>query len=145
MPIVTTADMIRNARGRISAMRIAPPTGIESSKAAAREFELAIDVLEHLHEIWSIVEQLRAPEGAEVTLICDNPDFGAGANSAVEVVDDWTGPQWEPRRFEGDTILDALCAAKAARDAHVEIERERATGADELERHEGNLEDRERG
>ncbi len=60
-------------------------------------------------EAWSLIEQLRAPEGATVTICCDNPDFG-GPGSVVEVCDDWT--DWLPRRFEGDTVLDALRAAR---------------------------------
>lgn len=64
-------------------------------------------------EAWSIVEKLRAPEGHSVTLICDNPDFGLGPNNAIEVCAEWT--RWCPRRFTGDTMLDALrAAAKAA-------------------------------
>lgn len=66
-------------------------------------------------ESWSIVEQLREPEGACVSLFCDNPDFG-GPNNALEITDDWTG--WEPLRFDSDTILNALRAALAARTAH---------------------------
>jgi hypothetical protein len=60
-------------------------------------------------ESWTLVEQLRAPEGASVTLICDNPDF-EGASAAVEVCDEWTG--WKYRRFEGDTVLHALRNAR---------------------------------
>lgn len=41
----TIDDLVKQARGRISAMRIAPPSGIESSRAAADEFERAIDAL----------------------------------------------------------------------------------------------------
>lgn len=63
-------------------------------------------------ECWSIVEALRAPEGAEVCLFCDNPDVGMGANNALEVCDDWT--EWRHVRFEGDTILEALRAALRA-------------------------------
>lgn len=67
-------------------------------------------------ECWSLVEQLREPEGAEVHLFCDNPD--GPPNNALEICDHWT--RWGNRRFQGETILDALRAAKAARDAHVE-------------------------
>lgn len=66
---------------------------------------------EHL-EAWSLVEQLREPEGAAVTLCCDNPDF-QGPNSVVEIVDDWT--DWLPRRFEGETVLVALRNARRMR------------------------------
>lgn len=63
-------------------------------------------------ESWMILEQLRAPEGAQVTLICDNPDFGMGPNAGVEIIDDWTA--WKTRRFDGDTVLDCLRAALKA-------------------------------
>lgn len=81
--------------------------------------------IEQALECWSIVEQLRAPEGAEVALFCDNPEpiAGTSPNNAIEICDDWTG--WKRRRFEGDSILDALRGATAAHDAHVEIERAR--------------------
>lgn len=60
-------------------------------------------------EGWHLLNTLRAPEGAEVSFGCDNPDFLGGANSAVDVCDDWTG--WQRREFEGDTVLEALQAA----------------------------------
>lgn len=84
----------------------------------------AVEVL----ECWSIVERLRASEGAEVSLFCDNPEpiAGTSPNNAIEICDDWTG--WKRRRFEGDSILDALRGAKAARDAHVEIQKVRDNG-----------------
>lgn len=82
------------------------------SPAAPTEHATAI-------EAWSIIEQLRAPEGAQVTMICDNPDFGMGPNSGVEVIDDWTN--WKTKRFDGDNVLYALRAAKAAHDAHLAI------------------------
>jgi hypothetical protein len=68
--------------------------------------------VEQIIEAWKIIEALRAPEAAEVTLICDNPDFNGQPNSAIEVCDDWTG--WETKRFTGDTVLDALRAAYLA-------------------------------
>lgn len=68
--------------------------------------------VEQIVEAWNIIEALRTPEGAEVTLICDNPDFNSQPNSAIEVCDDWTG--WETKRFGGDTVLDALRAAYLA-------------------------------
>lgn len=109
--------IIADARARIGAMRIAPPAGAESSNAAAREFELVVEELAlraDAIESWSIVEELRAPEGASLTLICDNPDFGPGPNAAVDIVDDWTA--WKTRRFGADTVLEALRAAKTVRD-----------------------------
>jgi hypothetical protein len=63
-------------------------------------------------EAWALVEILRAPEGASVTLVCDNPDFGAGPNNKVQCCDDWTG--WDEQEFTGDTVLEALRSAPAA-------------------------------
>lgn len=122
MPIVTVAEMIERAKSRISAMRIAPPSSPVSSQAAAREFEMAIEAMEYAWECWSIVETLRAPEGSEITLVCDNPDFdGTSIGSIVELSADFT--EWESKRFAGANIIDALRAAKAARDAHVAVEK----------------------
>lgn len=41
----TIGELVIDARNRISAMRIAPPAGEVSSRAAADEFEIAIDAL----------------------------------------------------------------------------------------------------
>lgn len=60
-------------------------------------------------EAWHLINVLRANEGAEVALCCDNPDFFGEANSVVDVCDDWTG--WQRREFHGDTVLEALQAA----------------------------------
>ncbi|PDT77253.1 hypothetical protein [Bradyrhizobium sp. C9] len=62
---------------------------------------------------WLLVEALRADEGYSVTLICDNPDFNMGPNSAVEVCGDFT--DWSERRFEGDNLTGALMAAYLAK------------------------------
>lgn len=64
-------------------------------------------------EAWNLIEALRTPEGHSVTLMCDNMDSNGRPNCAVEVCADWTG--WEPCRFTGDTILDALRAAQQPR------------------------------
>src|SRR5258708_16438633 len=76
-----------------------------------READMIL-AIEQIIEAWKIIEALRAPEGAEVTMICDNPDFNGQPNSAIEVCDDWTG--WDTKRFTGDTVLDALRAAYLA-------------------------------
>lgn len=65
-------------------------------------------------ESWSIVEQLRAGEGAAIEICCDNPDFNGQPNSVVVVYDDWT--DWQEQRFTGDTVLECLRAALAARE-----------------------------
>jgi len=67
---------------------------------------------EAMVEAWSLIETLRAPEGHSVTLMCDNPDFNGQPNCAIEVCGDWTN--WHPKRFTGETVLDALRSARAA-------------------------------
>jgi hypothetical protein len=59
----------------------------------------------------AMIHQLRAEEGAEVAIMCPNPE--GPPNEAVEITDDWTG--WEPRRFTGDTLLQALEGAASAK------------------------------
>lgn len=61
---------------------------------------------------WSQIEALRAPEGHSITLICDNPDFNGKPNCAVDVCGDWT--DWEDKRFEADTIFEAINYAHLA-------------------------------
>lgn len=63
-------------------------------------------------EGWNLIEQLRASEGAEVCIFCDNSDF-QGENSAIEICDDWT--DWKHRRFEGVNLLQALRTARYTR------------------------------
>lgn len=92
--MATTADLIR---------------GLRATYATHPLIMQAADAL----ECWSIAEQLREPEGAEVTLLCDNPDFNGQPNNVIEICDSWTG--WTPRRITGDTMLDCLRAALRAR------------------------------
>lgn len=65
-------------------------------------------------EAWSLIEQLRANEGATIEICCSNPDFNGQPNEVVVITDDWTA--WKPRRFGADTLLEALRAAKTVRD-----------------------------
>lgn len=62
-----------------------------------------------------LIDALRADEGAEVTICCDNPDFNGQPNCKVICVGPWT--DWEEKHFGGDTVADALAAAKTAFDA----------------------------
>jgi hypothetical protein len=84
------------------------------------EFDLIVALANALPEImtaiecWSLIEHLRAPEGASLTIACDNPDFNGQPNSVVEIIDDWTG--WMPRHFGAENVLEALRAAKTVRD-----------------------------
>lgn len=59
----------------------------------------------------ALIHELRREEGHSVTILCDNPE--GPPNNAVEVCGDWT--DWQDRRFEGQTLLDALKAADDAR------------------------------
>lgn len=62
-------------------------------------------------ETVGLIDALRDDEGNAVTISCDNPE--GPPNNAIEVTADWT--DWEPRRFEGDNVLDALRAAAFSR------------------------------
>lgn len=77
-----------------------------------REYEMN-RLLERDNLIVHCVNDLRKSEGASVLILCDNPDF-SGKNNAIEVCDEWTG--WKPRRFEANSLLEALQTALIARD-----------------------------
>lgn len=62
-------------------------------------------------EAMQIIEELRQTEGNLIAIICDNPEFG-GPNSILEVIVDFEDDA--PRRFEGETVLACLRAAKLA-------------------------------
>jgi hypothetical protein len=62
-----------------------------------------------------VIERLVEDEGAAVTICCPNPEGSGPDNHAVEVCDDWT--EYEDRRFMGQTLFAALCAAEDARSA----------------------------
>lgn len=64
-------------------------------------------------EAWWLLNVLRSNEGATIEIVCPNPDFNGQPNEVVDVTDDWT--LWKPRRFGGDTLLDALRAAYTVR------------------------------
>lgn len=57
-------------------------------------------------EILSLIEELRAPEGASITINCQNPDFNGLKNECVI----YCGPatNWKDERFDGDTLVEAL-------------------------------------
>ncbi len=57
------------------------------------------------------LDALREPEGATVTIICDNPEFGP-PNSVVRVSDNWTG--CSVQAFTGDSLAEALQSAVEA-------------------------------
>lgn len=66
---------------------------------------------------WALVNRLRDEEADSVTILCDNPE--GPPNNAVECCGFWTG--FAERRFEGETIRDALSAAVAAKDEAARI------------------------
>lgn len=53
------------------------------------------------------IDLLRDDEGNSVEIMCPNPD--GPPHQAIEVTAIWT--DWQPRRFTGDTLLDALDSA----------------------------------
>jgi hypothetical protein len=60
------------------------------------------------------IEQLRANQGASVTILCDNEEATYRSEQmAIEVCDDWTG--WEQWRFYGETVVQCLAKALGAR------------------------------
>lgn len=69
-------------------------------------------------EIVQLIDELRAPEGASVLILCHNPDFNGQKNEAVVVQSPAT--DWKEKRFDGDTLVEALqAAAKFTRDRRV--------------------------
>lgn len=122
MPLITV-DIIRSDEAFQAALqRYAHANGSSDGVAAAalralqpvftahnkRVTELLETNNQYLQEArnWRIVEQLRAAEGHSVVIVNDNPDFNGQPGAFVECVGDWTG--WEPQRFTGNTIDEAL-------------------------------------
>lgn len=66
------------------------------------------------------IDFLRADEGDDVTILCDNPDFNGQPNNAVECCGAWT--RWGDRRFTGDTLEDALHVAATAKRAALQLD-----------------------
>lgn len=73
-----------------------------------------VEAAEKASAVLGALNRLREPEGASVTINCPNYDFG-GPNESIEVSDDWTGPNWEPKRFTGETLAECLKAAEKAK------------------------------
>lgn len=68
-----------------------------------------VEALNTPNVAWALVEALREPEGNEVRIPCDNPDFNGQPNSYVEVVGAHTSWRWQ--RYSGDNVLACLKAA----------------------------------
>ncbi len=76
-------------------------------------------------ECLRLIHALRAEEGDEVTIFCDNPDPGASSKAnAVQCCGEWTN--WIDRRFDGDSLTEALKAAAEARRAYQQQAREKS-------------------
>lgn len=89
------------------AYRGAPPPGTP---------RLTTDIALLLEEasVIDMLNELRAAEGATVSILCDNPEASsADVQCAVEVNDDWTG--WQDRRFHGRDVRACLAHALEAR------------------------------
>ncbi len=65
---------------------------------------------------WNLIDALRTPEGHSVTILCDNPDFNGQPSYAIEVCGEWT--EWTEKRFNGETMLEALGEAHDAMTAY---------------------------
>lgn len=66
--------------------------------------------------IVTAIDTLRADEGSEVRILCDNPDFNGQPDRAVEVCGSWT--RWHPIRFADDSLLGCLEHAVVAMQYH---------------------------
>lgn len=63
-------------------------------------------------EIVTLLEQLRAEEGASVLILCKNPDFNGHKNERIVCQAPFTN--WDEENFDGDTLVECLRdAAKA--------------------------------
>lgn len=61
-----------------------------------------------------MIDALRAAEGSQVTISCDNPEGEGPDNCCIGVIDDWT--DWENVDFRGPTVGACLRDAMAARE-----------------------------
>lgn len=68
--------------------------------------------MKNSEEIVSLIDELRAPEGASVLILCRNQDFNGQKNEAVIVQAPAT--DWKEERFDGDTLVEALRNATTA-------------------------------
>lgn len=95
-------------------LRVSPPVMINSGlhyqlPVTPEDAGTIVDAI----EAWWLLNALRANEGATIEIACSNPDFNGQPNEVVEVIDDWT--DWKPRKFGGETLLDALRAVFTVR------------------------------
>lgn len=83
--------------------------GIVAVGIAAADPDVQVAMMEAI-EAWSIVEQLREQEGDSVEIVHESPDFGT-PNSCIV----WTTNFTQEHRFFGDSVLDCLRHAIAAK------------------------------
>ena len=57
-----------------------------------------------------LIDNLRKEQGSGIDIFCDNEnDFGTMPTNAIEIKASWTN--WEPKRFYGNTLTEALAHA----------------------------------
>lgn len=86
------------------------------SKLNQEELPKALATIQALRTL-ALIEALREEEGAQLILLCDNPEGGQEGQpyNAIECCASWTIPGWgEAERFTGRSLLDALQAAHKA-------------------------------
>lgn len=72
-------------------------------------FERLTEATHNQKDYVEAIEELRSPEGSSVLILCDNEE--GNPNNAIEVVGPYTG--WEPKRYGGGSVVDALFRAVA--------------------------------
>jgi hypothetical protein len=88
-------------------------TALGLSDPPSQVFEKAPERIAALRAIVEPLNRLRANEGASVEILCDNPE--GPPNCAIRVSDDWTGDEWDWKRFEGETLAECLSKALEAK------------------------------
>lgn len=81
-------------------------TLIVKDKEEFRRVSALLDKIEIELKTMDAINKLREPEGAKVTICCDNPDFNNLSNNIITVVDGWTN--WMEYTYSGNNLLEAL-------------------------------------
>lgn len=68
-----------------------------------------------------VINLLRADEGDGLTINSPNADFNGLPNEAIDCCGGWTKPAYIDERFTGDTLLDALRNAFAAKSMREQV------------------------
>jgi hypothetical protein len=110
--------MTRSTEIMLDNMRIAERLASDCARAiidpphASKQYRDVSASVAEARQIIESIETLREDEGSEIAIQCDNPE--GDPNCSVVVTDDWTG--WISRRFDGETLADALQAACKAKE-----------------------------